>query len=112
MKKLLVILVFASLACTASIKTVSNVALPTETRLPDKLLATSTAPPTVLGVPALVIATETVYIRSGPGKGNASVGILKNGDVVHVLNCQQGWASIGPNQWVNSRYLSKVCENE
>ena len=65
----------------------------------------------VSGVPA----GDLLNVRSGPGTGNAVVGVLGNGDQVRLLTCQQvgssRWCQIEMQTdmrergWVNARYL-------
>lgn len=67
-----------------------------------------------LSASANTVTTKTMYvntssanlnIRSGAGTGYKVVGSLKKGTQVTVYEEKNGWARIGTNQWVSSKYL-------
>jgi len=56
------------------------------------------------------IASDDVYIRSGPGTNYYDCGKFKKGDVVKVVAAQQGWSRIAPPpgsfSWISKQYVN------
>ena len=50
-------------------------------------------------------SSANLNVRSGAGTGYRVVGSLKKGTQVTVYEEKNGWARIGTNQWVSSKYL-------
>lgn len=52
------------------------------------------------------ITASALNVRSGPGAGNPKAGAaLKGGTEVKIFEQKDGWARIGPGQWVSLKYV-------
>lgn len=59
----------------------------------------------------VTISSGNLNIRSGPGISTDIIGTLQNGDIIQVLEAENGWLRIRSNGltgYVNSRYIRSV----
>lgn len=50
----------------------------------------------------LNVRSEPTYVHDN------KISVLHSGEIVNVQDMRDGWACIGPNQWVVSKYLSRL----
>ena len=51
------------------------------------------------------VTAGILYIRAGAGEDYGTVGYLREGDAVHVIQILGEWAQIGPKRWVARKFL-------
>ncbi len=60
----------------------------------------------------VMVTPSALNMRSGPGTGNSVVEVLKNGDMLTILDRQNGWIKVetqsGIIGWVSEKYTSPV----
>lgn len=54
------------------------------------------------------ITAWSIKVQAGPGREFDDLQILKNGEIVDVLEEANGYARIGTRQWLNMRWLKRV----
>jgi hypothetical protein len=67
-------------------------------------------PPEMVGTGDYTVIAYALNVRSGPGVSNTKVGVLRNGDLVNVLETVGDWSRIEPvvQNWVCNDYLEEV----
>ena len=54
------------------------------------------------------VTCDVLNVRSGPGVGHPSIGVLREGDVIQVLEKRGEWIRHGENRWSYGQYLSEL----
>ena len=96
MKRKLVILVLAVLCCVCIGSTVAAFAESAENET---------------GIPCMVTG-KGVNERIGPGKRYDSVAQHKKGEIVYVADATGNWWRLTNGNYMSSKYLSPMCEND
>lgn len=113
MKRIVLVFVLTSLACSSSYLVAENRSLDAQ----SGQTPTETAVQTATSLVAVVTASEALNVRTGPAVTypTTSFYLLSGWRVEIVSDCVSGWVQVeydGKRGWVNADYLNdgSVCE--
>lgn len=111
MKRIVLVFVLTSLACSSSYLVAENRSLDAQ----SGQTPTETAVQTATSLVAVVAAAEALNVRTGPAVSYPPTSYLAAGSAVEIVSdCVNGWVKIEYQDrrgWVNADYLSgSICE--
>jgi uncharacterized protein YgiM (DUF1202 family) len=112
-KRLILILTLAALACSAPALTMPTMPVSTPTAVPTatRLVSATRLPEITATSLVAVTAARSLHVRVRPGERETVLGYLYTSDTVTLTgSCRSGWAQIqwqDATAWVNASFLSE-----